>query len=119
MKFKKTLEAGYTLVEVLVALAILVAVLIPAIQFTAKLMNNSYARDLILATRLAQNEIERMISERDFFQGETQIRLNHKIWRVKRIFENNHGLILIRIQVYKKNANVPFIELKTLRLIYE
>ena len=52
-------ENGYTLVETLIAFAILVAVLIPLGQFIARVMYNDHSRDLIISQQLAAQEMER------------------------------------------------------------
>ena len=109
-------ESGYTIVEVLVAMALLSAALIPISQFAARVIINTTTRDLIVATGLARSEMERVISEQDFYFGSTTINKNHKTWRVERKIRKRNGLVTIRILVYKKDLPRPVVELETLRL---
>lgn len=112
-------DQGHTVVEVLVALAVFSAVLVPAMQFTAKAMSNSKARDLITATRLAQSAMEQAISGEDFLRYEKVIRVNEIPWRLQRNFKIEEGLVAIQIQVFKKDATRPLVELQTLRLKHD
>lgn len=115
-KFIGDRESGHTIVEVLVALAILSIALVPTVQFMAKVFSNASARDLCVATQLARREIENVISEQDFTHDETWVRLNQKLLRVEKNFKNYDDLVTIRVRVFKKNATKPLVELKTLRL---
>ena len=68
-------ETGYTLVETMVAGAILLGVLIPAVMILAHVMMSQYSKDKITANNLARGEIEYIIST-DHFQSYDKI---HKV----------------------------------------
>ena len=109
-------ESGYTIVEVLVALALLSVALVPITQFAARLISNADTRDLIVATDLARSEMEYVVSKRDFYLGSTEVRKNHKTWKVETKIRKRDGLITIHILVYRKGKAGPVAELRTLRL---
>ncbi len=112
-------ETGHTVVEMLVALAILTIALVPTVQFMARVMSNAGARDLVVATQLARDEMERVISERDFMPDEKRIRVNQQLWQLATSIEVYAGLVQIYIKVYKKNSSKPMVELQTSRLLHD
>jgi type II secretory pathway pseudopilin PulG len=119
MKFsqKKILknDDGYTLVETVVALALLVAVLIPVGHILSKTMLTRQSGDLIVAAQLARMEMERTISSGNFETDEQQVVLNQKNWRIVRQVSESWGLVEVQVLVFKGNKPVPAFTLKTLR----
>ncbi len=110
-------ENGYTLVETLIALAILIAVLIPLGQFVARVMYNDLSRDLIIAQQLAVMEMEKAIALNDFEKDEIVINLNQKKWRIVKSVIKMDRLVELNIAVFKSNRNKSLIQLKTLRFV--
>jgi Tfp pilus assembly protein PilV len=108
-------EAGFTLVETIIAISILMAVLIPAILFLGKAVMRQTASDAITAVNLAQEEMERTIALRTFRNRESSVLSGRKQWRVVRTADAAGGLVEIRVAVYRPNRPDPIVELKTLR----
>jgi hypothetical protein len=108
---------GYTLVETLVASAILLSVLIPATLVLGKLTLRQYHHDLIVATQLAREEMERTVAEARYQDEEKQVALSKKSWRLVRDVQEQSGLIEICIRVFKLRQAKPLVEIKTLRVV--
>jgi hypothetical protein len=107
---------GYTLVETLVASAILLSVLIPATLILGKLTSSQYHHDLIMATQLAREEMERTVAEARYQDEEKQVALGKKSWRLVRDVQEQSGLLEIRIRVFKLRQAKPLLEIKTIRV---
>lgn len=110
-------EDGYTLVETLIAFAILVAVLIPLGQFIARVMYNDHSRDLIISQQLAAQEMERAIALNDFQNNEIIRDINNKKWRVLKSAIRMDRLVELHVFVLKKGKKKLLAELKTLRFV--
>jgi type II secretory pathway pseudopilin PulG len=109
-------ENGYTLVETLVASAILLGVLIPATLFFGRVASDRRAQDLILAFQMAGEEMERTAAFEIYEDEEWIIKLNNRSWRIHREIDTHMGLIEIRVKVSRNNQVRPLVELKTLRV---
>jgi hypothetical protein len=109
-------EKGYTLVETLVASAVLLAVLVPATLFLGKITTGRKGRDLIIASQLAESVMEKTTAREVYENSEEHIRLDNRDWQIVREIEENQGLIKIRIRVFKSKNTEPVFTLKTLRL---
>lgn len=110
-------ENGYSLVETLVAMAILMAVLVPAIMFLGIAGNNSIARDKIISFNLAKNAMEHaLVVAKDSSSME---KVNDK-WVVYTKIENlSDNLYTIKVNVFKDDTlKPPLITLDTRRLWY-
>ncbi len=108
--------AGYTLVETLVASAILLGVLLPASLVLAKLAMSRHNHNLIIATQLAKDEMERTILSEAYEDEAKEIVLEKTRWKLIRIVQKCFGLIEIRISVFRDRETKPLVELKTLRV---
>jgi prepilin-type N-terminal cleavage/methylation domain-containing protein len=109
-------ERGFTLIETLVAIALLLGVLIPAILFLGKATMSRSAGDLITAESLAVETMEKTTAFRLFRNSETLVETDRKKWRVVRVINKNDGLVEIRVRVYRLRARDPIVEFKTLRI---
>jgi|GEM_PF-1499421 len=109
-------EKGYTLVETMVANAILLGVLIPAVVFFGKITINQHSQDLIVASNLATQEMEKTIGFQIYENGTHMVKLNNKVWHVEREVSHDMGLLAIRIRVFKQQMPKPLAELRTLRI---
>lgn len=107
---------GYTLVETLVASAILLSVLIPATLILGRLTLGQQHHDLIVATQLARDEIERTVAEARYQDEEKQVAVGKKHLRLVRDVQEQSGLLEIRIRVFKLRQTKPLVEIKTLRI---
>ncbi|MCI0693274.1 hypothetical protein L0337_14875 [candidate division KSB1 bacterium] len=108
---------GHTLVETLVASAILLSVLIPATLILGKLTLSQQHHDLIVATQLAREEMERTVAEARYHDEEQQVALGKKHLRLVRDIQEQSGLLEIRICVFKLRQAKPLVEIKTLRVV--
>lgn len=107
---------GYTLVETLVAGAILLGVLIPAALFLGKITLSQHSRDRLVATQLAREEMEKTLIAADFNDEEKPMDFGKRRWRLTRTVENQSGLLVIRVKVFLPNRAQPLMELTTLRV---
>jgi hypothetical protein len=107
---------GYTLVETLVASAILLSVLIPATLILGRLTLSQHHQDLIAATQLAREEMERTVAEARYQDEEKHVALGKKHWRLVRDVQAQSGLLEIRILVCKLRRTKPLVEIKTFRI---
>ena len=111
-------EEGYSLVEVLVALAILGAVLIPTAAFFVYVSNYPMNKDKIEALSLSRSEMEwTLIHEID---SDTLYRSKDNRWLIKRSVEKNQDLALISIEAFRRDTlRPPVITFKTSRIWYK
>ncbi|MEE4312171.1 MAG: hypothetical protein V2J62_09930 [candidate division KSB1 bacterium] len=109
-------EKGHSLIETLIALAILIAVLVPLSQLFVRLILNETSRDLMIASQIARGEMERTIARQEYSHANTTISVNNKSWKCVRDIENNKGLVKISISVFKGDEPDAIVQLKTLRL---
>ena len=110
-------EKGYTLVETLVASAILMGVLIPATLFLGKITISRTGQDLIVATQLAQEEMERTITFELYTNDNRTVQLDQKTWTLVREIDKKQGLVMIQVKVYRVSKIKAIVELKTLRVV--
>lgn len=108
-------EDGSTLVETLVAMAILVSVLLPTSLFLGYMSANSINADKITALGLAQNEMEKVLANEKYADKE----IVKERWIVKSATSKKENRVFIEVLVYRKNKSEPVITLNTERLLYE
>jgi hypothetical protein len=108
-------SAGYTLVETLVASAIFLGVLVPASLVVAKLAMSRYNHEVMIATQLAKDEMEKTILGESYHDEVKEIVLDKTRWQLIRTVEERFGLIEIRVSVFRNRDARPLAELKTLR----
>ncbi len=109
-------EDGATLVESLVAMAILVSVLLPAVMFLGYIANTNHNKDKIIALGLAQSEMETVLKNKSFSNSEREVG-GRFIIQNKIVKEDK--LVQINISVYRRNKPDPILKLTTERLLYE
>ena len=109
-------EDGYTLVESLIALAILLAVLVPSAMFLTTIGNNTLSKDKIVAHNLARNTMEQVLaSESD----SSKVITTEDNWWVKQEVTRVEDLYQIKIEVFKRDTSgTPKVTLQTARLWY-
>ncbi len=108
-------EVGSTLVETMVALALLLTVLVPIIGFMATISINQQARVKVQALNYAQYTMESTLLNRAW--SDTLIHPAEG-WEVQRVVETDGSLVLIRVDVFQKNKPEPVLHLSTTRLEY-
>lgn len=112
-------EDGYSLVETLVALAILLAVLVPSAMFLGVIGSNTLAKDKIASFNLAKNAMEQaLITQRDtsFIDNADD---GNWLVKVSTDKETDH-LYSIGVEVYREDTlRTPSVSLHTKRLWYD
>lgn len=109
-------EEGYSLVESLVAMAILLAVLVPSTIFLTYIGNNSLAKDKITSFNHARNQMEKVLATQNDSTLTKQIDSN---WWVKQSVTKKDNLREIKVEVFKFDTlSGPMITLQTARLWY-
>jgi prepilin-type N-terminal cleavage/methylation domain-containing protein len=110
-------EQGYSLVETLVALAILLAVLVPAAMFLGIAGNNTLARDKITSFNLAKNAMEQaLITEKDSSFVELK---DSKWWVQTTVIPESENLYSVKVTIFKEDTlRAPKVTLETKRLWY-
>lgn len=110
-------ESGNSLVETLVAMAILMTVLVPAIIFLGIAGNNSIARDKIASYHLAKNAMEHALA---VAKDSSSIEKVNDKWLVRTKIENPSGdLYTIKVDVFRHDTLKPtLVTLNTSRLWY-
>ena len=109
-------EEGHTLVESLIAMAVLLAVLVPSTMFLTYIGNNVLAKHKIVSFNHARNQMEYILATRNDSTVTKQIEPN---WWVKRTVRKQKNLREIKVEVFKKDTlSSPLITLETARLWY-
>jgi len=108
---------GYTIVETLVASAILLGVLIPAAFILGKLTIGSYSRQVLVATQLAREVMEKTLASEEYHYREMDFQRDNKHWKVIREVNYTDGVVDIRVKVYRSKKHKPLVELMTLRIV--
>lgn len=109
-------EEGYSLVEALVAMAILLAVLVPSAMFLTTIGNNIFAKEKIESFNLARNEMELTLG----LQSDSSLVKQSGDWWILRSVTKEDNLRKITVQVFKEDTlNQPKITLQTKRLWYK
>lgn len=109
-------QSGFTIVEVLVAGALLAGVLIPSLLFFGRMTARRENRDRITAMSIAVSEMERITGSEDYQAHETIIFQAGRKWKVTESTDDWLGLIELEVQVSYPNREKPLAVLKTMRL---
>ncbi len=107
-------NAGYSLVESTVALALMVTVLAPAAGFVVHLTGRHLARQKIEALAIGQKALEKSIATLRFVNQIT-VDADEK-WVVSEEYQVEEDLVTIQISVTRKGSSQPEISLRTARL---
>lgn len=109
-------EEGYTLVESLIAMSILLVVLVPSTMFLTYIGNNVLAKDKITSFNHARNQMEYVLATQS---DSTLTKQLDSIWWVRRSITREENLREINIEVFKNDTlSDPKITLQTARLWY-
>lgn len=108
-------EVGASLVETLVAIAILLAVLVPSTMFLTYIGSNWLVKDKVDSYQLARNEMETIIATEN---DSSLVRTDGK-WVVKRTITHQDDLYYLEVDVFKRDTTKPpIITLETARIWY-
>ena len=110
-------SAGFTLVEVLVALGIVAIALVAGLQATAALTNNAQRQsDVLLAQLCAENELIRMRLARQMpGVGDTNVECAQagQVFRVRLLVAPTPNPNFLRIDAQVFSAEAPILRLST------
>jgi len=110
-------DAGYTIIESIIAMALLSIAIFPTARIITKVQFNAMAGDKLTAGQLAQAAMENALSAETFVSSTAELTRSGKRWRVVRSGKMSGALIEITVVVYKSGSQKPIAALQTLRLI--
>lgn len=85
---KKDLSAGYTLLEVLVGLALLVSILVPLLLYMNGPLRNS-SEHYITATCLLKQEALKISYNPENFMKKKFVKVNNREWEINGIYDES------------------------------
>ncbi|MEI8210463.1 MAG: type II secretion system minor pseudopilin GspI [Methylococcales bacterium] len=113
--FSKKIASGFTLLEVLIALAILAILMVSAIKITADNIKNLwYLENKTLAIIVASNHAVQLRLDKDKpekLDGWDEMAGRRWYWQINRSFSNIKGLWLYRIEVFLEGDKEPLVSL--------
>ena len=113
--FSKKIASGFTLLEVLIALAILAILMVSAIKITADNIKNLwYLENKTLAIIVASNHAVQLRLDKDKpekLDGWDEMAVRRWYWQINRSFSNIKGLWLYRIEVFLEGDKEPLVSL--------
>jgi prepilin-type N-terminal cleavage/methylation domain-containing protein len=101
LKILLTEQKGYTILEVMIASAVFAVVLIPMVALLGNVLIKYSTSDLITATNLAREEMERTLHDRAFEDGQKNVQMGNLSYKIIKEVENQDDLLLIRIEVFR------------------
>jgi len=109
-------EEGASLVETLVAMAILLAVLVPSTMFLTYIGSNWLVRDKADSIQIARNEMETIIATKN----DSSLVRDEGKWVIKRSIEKHDKLYYLQVDVFKRDTlQPPIITFETARIWYD
>ncbi|RMG28785.1 MAG: hypothetical protein D6732_18240 [Methanobacteriota archaeon] len=106
-------EEGYTVIEVLVALMVLLLVLVPVTHLLTYLISTETNRDIINATMLGESALEYCLLYRLFDDEESRVQMNGRWYIVERnVVRNSESqLVKITIRIIRLHQKRPILTL--------
>lgn len=104
---------GATLVELLVAMALLLSVLLPTGMFLGYMANYPQNKNKILALGKAQTALEELLHKKNYKQKESIVESGSG-WSVKEEVMPDSIRVYLRVRVYRHNKEI--VSLSTVRL---
>ncbi len=108
-------EEGYSLIESIVAIALLLTVLVPVSAFLGSLATKRISKQKIEALAIAQASMENAIQLRDF--TDKSVPVHDGKWILSEEYILNGDLVTIMITVAKPGRSRPGVSLQTARLL--
>jgi len=109
-------SSGYTLLEVLVVVAILGTVLIPVSVFFQEYINRISSEDLLINHQLAKSEMERALATKHFTDRDTTMIVDSKSFALTIVCEKNGDLL--EVTVTSKRSKVDGKPIVLSRYVY-
>jgi len=112
----KVTQRGFTLLEVIIVVAILSAVLIPVSIFFQEYITRSSSSDLLINHQLAKSRMEKVLVYRHYVDNDTTIVVDHKSFIVETTSVKTENMILITISAKRSKIDSKAVVLK--RYVY-
>jgi len=109
-------SSGYTLLEVLVVVAILGTVLIPVSVFFQEYINRISSEDLLINHQLAKSKMERALATKYFTSHDTTMIIDSKSFALTTVCEKNGDLL--EVTVTSKRSKVDGKPIVLSRYVY-
>jgi prepilin-type N-terminal cleavage/methylation domain-containing protein len=106
-------DEGYTLLEVLMAMALFLILIIPFYQFILYVTSDPRTIDALNALNLAETEMEKAIIHRTFKTKDYIIESNGKHYKICLESINQGDLIFLRVSVYSQRNSRKLVNFKT------
>lgn len=110
----RSAEAGFSSVEVLVALVLLVSVWVPLVHFGVVFLGKPHNARTLTGLVLGRSLMERTLHTRDFVP--TEYHTADGKWRLRRHVVQQGRRVVLRVVVYRVPEPTPRIRLMTVRL---
>jgi prepilin-type N-terminal cleavage/methylation domain-containing protein len=110
------LEQGYTLLEVIVVVAVLSAVLIPVSVFFQEYITRMSTADLLVNHQLAKSIMEKTLAQKSFANNDTTITVSRKAYEVTTACERYGDLLKLTVSSRRSRVKDKTIEL--VRYVY-
>jgi len=107
---------GYTLLEVMIVVAILGTVLIPISVFFQEYITRMSTEDLLTNHQLARSMMERVLASKEFINRETTITVDNKSFNVNTVCVQTDGLLLVTVTSTRSKIEGKLLVLK--RYVY-
>ncbi|MCP4580523.1 MAG: prepilin-type N-terminal cleavage/methylation domain-containing protein [candidate division Zixibacteria bacterium] len=88
---------GYTLLEVMIVVAILGVVLIPVSVFFQEYVSRLSSEDLLTNHQLAKSVMEKVLASKEYIDRETTMTVDNKSFYVNTICEQFDNLLLVTV----------------------
>lgn len=106
-------EDGTTLVEVLVSMALIVSVILPAIIFLGYIAHYPQNKNKVIALSRAQTTMEELLNQNEFTEGEN-ITNFRSAWFLKEQIIFDSSRVTINVSVFHRDRKL--VSLSTVRL---
>lgn len=98
-------QKGYTILEVMIASAVFAVLLIPMVALLGNVLIKYSTSDLVTATSLAREEMERTLHDQTFEDRQKTIQMGSVSYKIIKKVENEANLLLIRVEVFRAKDN--------------
>lgn len=108
------LSHGTILVELLLAMMLFLGVLWPVTRWLVRTARMDRAADIVLATHLAREHLERLRLAPTARPAPELVTLNHRPYRVTQEVVEHEGLFTLTVRVYRGAEDQPLVQVTTL-----
>jgi competence protein ComGC len=109
----KELQDGYTIIEALIAMALVSLLLILFVRIVTDLFLNVDQRDMLTAINLAESALENCLIEQSFYDDIYLQTVDHRTYRIKRKVIQEYHAIEIFIEIFNNHSDKVICSLNT------